>query len=393
MTDSVSRTQGDLAVDPIALSQALIRRPSVAPADAGALDILEGVLLRLGFACRRMRFGEIENLFAQVGEGGPHFCFAGHTDVVPAGAETDWTRAPFSGVVEAGILFGRGAADMKSAIAAFVAAVARRLAKGPVSGTISLLITGDEEGPADDGTRRMVETLLQEKVRIDHCLVGEPTSAAVLGDMIKIGRRGSVNAVITVEGIQGHVAYPDRAANPLPVLVRILDRLATLRLDEGYQGFQPSNLEITNIEVGNLATNVIPARASGRVNVRFNPAHTGAGVSDLIRSVAEAEGRGFKGKVEVKADVSGEAFLTPPGTFTDLLASAVEGVVGRRPELSTTGGTSDARFIRALCPVVEFGLVGASMHKVDEHAPVADILNLSAIYERLLASYFAGGGA
>ncbi|HEX4740679.1 MAG TPA: succinyl-diaminopimelate desuccinylase [Caulobacteraceae bacterium] len=374
--------------DPVALAAELIRRPSVTPVDAGAMDILEQALSGLGFACRRMRFGEIENLYAKVGTARPNLCFAGHTDVVPAGDAAAWTRPPFAGAVEAGRLHGRGAADMKGAIGAFVAAAGRVLARGPVPGAISLLITGDEEGVAEEGTKAVVAALAAEGEAIDHCIVGEPTSQATLGDMIKIGRRGSLNAHIVVEGVQGHVAYPDRAANPAPVLVRLLSRLIARRLDDGFEGFQRSNLEITTIDVGNPATNVIPARASARINIRFNPGHTGAQLAEWIEAEARAAAEGFAGRVEVETRISGEAFLTRPGPFTDLVAGATTQVAGITPELSTSGGTSDARFIRALCPVVELGLVGTTMHKVDEQVAVADVERLADLYERIIISYF-----
>ena len=374
--------------DPVALAAELIRRPSVTPADAGAMDVLEQVLSGLGFACRRMRFGEIENLYAKAGTGRPNLCFAGHTDVVPPGDEGAWSTPPFAGAVEAGRLHGRGAADMKGAIGAFVAASGRVLARGAVPGSISLLITGDEEGVAEEGTKAVVAALAAEGEAIDHCIVGEPTSQATLGDMIKIGRRGSLNAHILVEGVQGHVAYPDRAANPAPLLVRLLSQLIARRLDEGFEGFQPSNLEITTIDVGNPATNVIPARAGARINIRFNPGHAGAQLAEWIQAEARAAAEGFTGRVEVETRISGEAFLTRPGPFVDLVADATTHVAGVAPELSTSGGTSDARFIRALCPVVELGLVGATMHKVDEHVAVADVERLADVYERIIVSYF-----
>jgi succinyl-diaminopimelate desuccinylase len=281
---------------------------------------------------------------------------------------------------------------MKSAIAAFVAAVDRVLAKGRPAGSISLLITGDEEGLAEHGTKAVVAALAAEGEAIDHCLVGEPTSGAELGDMIKIGRRGSLGAVVTVRGVQGHVAYPHRAANPIPVLLRLLAALRDRRLDDGFEAFQPSNLEITSIDVGNAATNVIPGQATARLNIRFNPAHTGAALAAWLHEEGARAGEGFAGEVAVETRVNGEAFLTPRGAFTDVVAGAIQAVTGRAPELSTTGGTSDARFIRALCPVVEFGLVGATMHQADERAPVAEILALSAIYERLIEGYFAAFG-
>ena len=376
-------------IDPIALAQDLIRRPSVTPADAGAMDIVQEALESLGFNCRRMRFGEIENLYARYGTASPNLCFAGHTDVVPVGDAVAWSHDPFEGAVRDGVLVGRGAVDMKSAIAAFIAAASQTLAGGKPPGSLSLLITGDEEGEAVDGTRAVVAALQAEGEVIDHCVVGEPTSSQVLGDMIKIGRRGSLNAEIHVEGVQGHVAYPQRAANPVPPLIRLLSAVQNRTLDEGYQGFQPSNLEVTTIDVGNAASNVIPARASARLNIRFNPSHTGAGLSDWLQTEARSAGEGFSGRVALTPKISGEAFLTAPGPFTDVVGKAVTSVTGVTPELSTTGGTSDARFIRAMCPVVEFGLVGATMHGVDERVEVKDITVLTAIYGALIEGYFA----
>ncbi|MDB5432702.1 MAG: succinyl-diaminopimelate desuccinylase [Caulobacter sp.] len=380
-------------IDPVEFSCDLIRRPSVTPADAGAMDLVHRKLEGLGFTCRRMKFGEIENLYARRGTTGPNLCFAGHTDVVPVGDAGAWSQDPFEAAIESGVLFGRGAVDMKSAIAAFTSAVAATLAKGEPTGSISFLITGDEEGVAQDGTRKVVETLAAEGEVIDHCVVGEPSSSTAFGDMIKIGRRGSINAWITVEGRQGHVAYPQRAANPIPVLVALLARLQGRVLDNGYTGFQPSNLEVTTIDVGNTATNVIPAQAKARINIRFNPAHKGDDLAAWIAAECIAAGRTFEGEVHLDTVVSGEAFLTEPGPFTDVVAAAVEAAAGRKPELSTTGGTSDARFIRALCPVVEFGLVGATMHAVDERAPVAEIRQLAHAYEILIERYFQAFGA
>jgi succinyl-diaminopimelate desuccinylase len=376
------------SIDPVALSQALIRRPSVTPADAGAMDVVERAISNLGFDGRRMRFGEIENLYARHGAAGPNLCFAGHTDVVPVGDAGAWRVDPFEARIEDGLLIGRGAADMKSAIAAFIAAAEGALAAGEVTGSLSLLITGDEEGLATHGTRAVVEALMAEGERIDHCVVGEPSSAAALGDMIKIGRRGSLNAYFIVEGAQGHVAYPQRAANPIPVLIALLAALQARRLDDGFEGFQPSNLEVTTIDVGNPATNVIPAQAKARLNIRFNPTHTGAALGAWIEAEAARAGEGFVGKVSVSIEISGEAFLTEPGPFVDLVARAAAEVTGRTPELSTTGGTSDARFIRAMCPVVELGLVGATMHGVDERVAVADIAQLTDVYRTLIRRYF-----
>ena len=380
-------------IDPIDLAQALIRRPSVTPADAGAMEVLEQALSALGFRCRRMRFGEIENLYARYGQAAPNLCFAGHTDVVPVGDAEAWTSGPFGGEVRTGVLYGRGAVDMKGSVAAFAAAAARAIDAGEVKGSLSFLITGDEEGVAVDGTVKVVEALIAEGEGVDHCIVGEPSSSARLGDMIKVGRRGSLNAWVTVDGVQGHVAYPQRAANPIPVLVSLLARLSAHRLDEGYPEFQPSNLEVVDLTVGNPATNVIPARAEARLNIRFNPNHTGEALTAWLARECEAAGKAFPGgRLHLKVAVSGEAFYTEPGRFVEVVAGAVKAATGETPELSTSGGTSDARFIRALCPVVEFGLVGTTMHKVDEHAPVAEIETLAAAYGEIIRRYFQAFG-
>ena len=375
-----------MSIDPVSLAQDLIRRPSVTPADAGAMDVLQDALTAIGFTCRRMRFGAIENLYARRGAAGPNLCFAGHTDVVPVGDAVAWGGDPFEPRIENGLLFGRGAADMKGAIAAFLAAAAADAPRQ--TGSLSLLITGDEEGDAVDGTVRVVEALRVEGEDIDHCVLGEPTSAAAIGDQLKIGRRGSINALILVEGRQGHVAYPAKAANPLPVLIRLLDQLQSKVLDDGYPRFPPSNLEVTTIDVGNPATNVIPARATARLNIRFNPSHDGAGLTDWLRAECEAAGTSFSGKLDLRTKLTGNAFITEPGPFVEVCASAVADVTGRVAELSTTGGISDARFIRQLCPVVELGLVGRTMHAVDECAPVEDIRTLATVYGRVIERYF-----
>ncbi len=309
--------------------------------------------------------------------------------MVPVGDAAAWSQEAFAAEIVDGVLIGRGAADMKSAIAAFAAAAAKAIAAGEVKGSLSFLITGDEEGVATHGTKMVVEALKAEGEVIDHCIVGEPTSAEAFGDMVKIGRRGSINVEIVVEGVQGHVAYPHRAANPIPVLIALLARLTETQLDQGYLSFQPSNLEVTTVDVGNPTTNLIPATAKARLNIRFNPNHKGQGLADWIAEEARTANEGFQGDVIVKPSISGEAFLTEPGPFTDLIAAAVRDVAGRPPELSTTGGTSDARFIRDLCPVVELGLVGKTMHAVDERTPVDEIVKLQAVYERLIARYFA----
>lgn len=379
-------------LDPVALTQELIRRPSVTPADEGAMDIVQRTLEALGFVCRRMKFGEIENLYARYGSARPNLCFAGHTDVVPVGDSAAWSREAFAAEIVDGMLIGRGAVDMKSAVAAFAAAAAQAIAGGQVKGSLSFLITGDEEGVATHGTKMVVEALKAEGEIIDHCVVGEPSSAESFGDMIKIGRRGSINTWITVDGRQGHVAYPHRAANPIPVLIDLLARLQNHVLDEGYTGFQPSNLEVTTIDVANGATNVIPAQAKARLNIRFNPSHKGAELAAWIEAEAAKSREGFSGTITVEPVISGEAFLTAPGDFTDVVAAAVQDVAGATPELSTTGGTSDARFIRDLCPVVELGLVGKTMHAIDERAPVQEIHDLQRVYERLIERYFAAFG-
>lgn len=379
-------------IDAVELTRELIRRPSVTPADAGAMDVVEQTLKGLGFSCRRMKFGEIENLYARLGDASPNLCFAGHTDVVPVGDAGAWTQGAFAAEIIDGVLVGRGAVDMKGAIAAYIAAAAKAIAAGEVKGSLSFLITGDEEGVALDGTKKVVEALLAEGEAVDHCVVGEPTSAQIFGDMVKVGRRGSINADIVIEGVQGHVAYPHRAANPARALIPLLDKLQGRVLDEGYPEFQPSNLEITLVEMPNTATNIIPATARARLNIRFNPAHTGQALADWIAQEAQAAVSGTKCKATVTPQISGEAFLTEPGPFTDVVAAAVADVAGKPPELSTSGGTSDARFIRALCPVVEVGLVGTTMHQVDERTPVAEIQRLQAVYERVIARYFAAFG-
>ena len=375
-------------VDPVLLTRALIRKPSVTPADEGAMDLVQAELEALGFACRRMAFEGIENLYARRGTASPNLCFAGHTDVVPTGAAEAWSAAPFEAEVRDGVLYGRGAVDMKGGIAAWIAAVSRVLAEGDVPGSLSFLITGDEEGPALHGTKRVVETLMAEGEVIDACVVGEPSSQHALGDTIKIGRRGSLNSWITVHGKQGHVAYPDRAANPAPVMARLMARLADHRLDDGYPSFQPSNLEITTIDIGNPATNVIPAEAKARLNIRFNPTHTGDALIAWLNATA-GEAQAESGlRIELEHLCSGDAFLTEPGPFVTGVQDAVEAAAGRRPEASTTGGTSDARFIRAMCPVLELGLVGQTMHQIDERVPVSEIEALAEVYRGVIETFF-----
>jgi succinyl-diaminopimelate desuccinylase len=382
-----------MSLDVLDLARDLIRRPSVTPADAGAMDTLQRALEGLGFHCRRMRFGQIENLYGRRGTTAPNLCFAGHTDVVPVGDEAAWTSGPFEAAVQGGLLIGRGAVDMKGAIAAFVAAVAA-LDPSLQKGSLSFLITGDEEGVAHDGTGKVVAALMIEGERVDHCILGEPTSAVRFGDQIKVGRRGSLNARITVEGRQGHVAYPDKAANPIPVLIRLLALLQDRVLDEGYPRFPASNFEVTSIDVGNFATNVIPARATAMLNIRFNPHHTTDSLTAWLAGECEAvvlDG-GFRGQVSLDPSPTGNSFMTDPGVFVDVVCGAVAEVTGQVPELSTTGGISDARFIRALCPVIEFGLVGATMHAVDEQVAVEELRALQAVYGRLIKRYFEAFG-
>jgi succinyl-diaminopimelate desuccinylase len=392
-----------MQIDPVNFAAELIRCPSVTPADAGALDLLEKVLTDIGFTCTRLPFQEpdtarVDNLYARIGDTAPHICFAGHTDVVPVGATDNWQKDPFSGEISDDKLWGRGAADMKGAIAAFVAATADYLAQeGKPKGSISLLITGDEEGPSVNGTIKMLDWLSTQQEVIDDCIVGEPTNPETLGEMIKIGRRGSVNTTVTVEGIQGHVAYPHRAANPVPHLVQLLERLITAKLDDGTPHFQPSNLELTGFDVGNAATNVIPALAQARFNIRYNDIWNRDSITDWINenlntahdALNEAIDGENKFSLSVDINHSGEAFLTPTGALSELVVCAVEKTLGMTPELSTSGGTSDARFIKDHSRVIEFGLVGKTMHKVDEHVRVDDIRSLTNIYQEILSGYFS----
>jgi succinyl-diaminopimelate desuccinylase len=370
--------------DPLPLAQALIRCASVTPADAGAQAVLADALRQLGFTTTPLRYGEIDNLFARIGNGSPHICFAGHTDVVPVGA-ANWQTDPFAGEVRNGILYGRGACDMKGGIAAFVAAAAKHLADGPPNGSISLLITGDEEGPAIDGTVRVLQWMQANGQIPDFCIVGEPTCPVALGDMVKIGRRGSLNARLTVHGTQGHVAYPQRADNPVHRLIRIADALTAAPLDAGNDWFHPSSLQFTSIDVGNPVTNVIPASASAMLNIRFNSDHTGAALSAWLRAVIAQHAERF----DLDIAISGEAFLTEPGALVNTLRQAIVDASGVEPKLDTGGGTSDARFIARYCPVAEFGLVGATMHQADERVPVAELRDLARIYRGILAAFLA----
>ena len=378
-----------IAIDPLDLTSRLIACPSVTPADAGALAVIAGALESIGFTVHRFSAGgppdgPIENLFATRGSGGPHFAFAGHSDVVPAG--DGWTTEPFAPTIRGGLLHGRGAVDMKGAIASFIAAAAR---VPDHAGTLSLIITGDEEGPASHGTVALIEWMEARGIRPDLCLVGEPTSEARLGDTIKIGRRGSVNIWIEVAGNQGHVAYPHLAANPIPPLIAALAELDAMPLDEGNDWFQPSNLEITNVDVGNPATNIIPGRAAARINIRFNDMQRGEKLVERVRGIVARHAPG----ASVTAKISGEAFLTPPGALSDLVSGAISEVTGFSPTLSTSGGTSDARFLSRICPVVEFGLANATMHKLDEAVAIDDLHMLSDIYERVIRTALSPSAA
>jgi len=381
----------------IAITQDLIRCPSVTPAEGGALQTLEALLGAAGFKVTRVTFQgantpDVENLFATIGSGAPHFVFAGHTDVVPAGAEDDWRHGPFDGVIADGLLYGRGAVDMKGGVAAFAAAALDFVAETgkDIGGTISFLITGDEEGPAVNGTVKLLDWAREQGHSFDACIVGEPTNPDRLGDAIKVGRRGSLSGTVTVRGVQGHAAYPHLADNPIPGLVRLLTALDNLKLDDGNARFQPSNLEIVSVDTGNPAFNVIPARVEARFNIRYNDEWTLESLKAKITRVLESvDIGGLALGLEFKRDAS-ESFLTKDETLIKALSDAVVLETGRTPALSTGGGTSDARFIKNYCPVVEFGLVGQTMHKVDECVAVADLDRLKAIYRRFLDSYFSG---
>ena len=381
------------AIDPVELAQALIRCPSVTPEDAGAVGVLVRALEPLGFRCERLRFEEagtapVENLYARIGTKGPNFCFAGHTDVVPPGDAKAWRSGPFAADIRDGVLYGRGAADMKSAIAAFITAAARYLEKKRPNGSISLLITGDEEGININGTKKVLAWLKERGEQIDHCVVGEPTSSATAGDTIKIGRRGSMRIEIVVRGVQGHTAYPQRAVNPIPILASLVARLAEEPLDSGTAHFEPSTLVFTTFDVGNPANNVSPAEARAACNIRFNDLHTPETILRRIETMAHDKAKEAGSEITVSHSVGGVAFVTEPGAFTDLLSRAIAGVTGTTPEFSTTGGTSDARFIKTFCPVAEVGLPGTTMHKVDECVSVVEITKLVDIYSAILEAYF-----
>ena len=382
------------SADPVALTQALVRCPSVTPQEGGALALLDAVLTGEGYAVQRPVFSEpgtpdVENLYARIGSEAPVFVIAGHTDVVPVGDEAAWTRAPFGGEIENGTLYGRGACDMKGGLAAMIAAAIRYRRENPdAPGSIAFLVTGDEEGPSVNGTVKLLAWAQERGERFDHCILGEPTNPATMSDMIKIGRRGSLTGTLTVQGIQGHVGYPHLADNPIRGMVRLLAALDAAPLDTGTEHFDPSNLEVTTLDVGNPATNVIPAQAKAVFNIRFNDAWTPDTLAaELERRLREAAGNKVRYTLEVQP-TNAVAFLTEPGPFVAIVADAIEAETGKRPALSTTGGTSDARFIKSYCPVVEYGVVGKTMHQIDECVAVADLVTLERVTHRLLASYF-----
>ncbi|WP_458759555.1 succinyl-diaminopimelate desuccinylase [Afipia sp. TerB] len=382
--------------DAVTLTRDLVRCASVTPAEGGALGVLESALKAVGFDVHRVTFSEpgaddVENLYARIGTGAPHITFAGHTDVVPPGDDAAWSHGAFSGDIKDGVLYGRGAVDMKGAIACSVAATLDYLAAhdGKPKGSISFLITGDEEGVAVNGTIKLLQWAAERGEKFDHCVLGEPSNVNELGDCIKIGRRGSLSGTLIVDGVQGHVAYPHRASNPVPDIATLVAALSSEPLDNGTEHFQPSNLEFTSLDVGNRAWNVIPAQARARFNIRHNDCHTQESLRELIEArVAKASGNRIKAHI-VWEPSNANVFRTKPGAFTDLVVAAIEAETGRTPDLNTGGGTSDARFITNYCPVLEFGLVGQTMHQIDERTPVADLERLTRIYRGILDRYFA----
>ena len=379
-----------MKIDPVSLTADLVRCPSVTPEEGGAIDLLEQLLEKNGFSCTRIVRGQVSNLFAKWGTGknGRVFGFNGHTDVVPVGDLSSWTVDPFGAEIKEGYLYGRGATDMKSGVAAFVASAIDFVNNKPPDGSIVITITGDEEGEAVDGTVAILDWMQQNDEKIDHCLVGEPTSPSQMGDMMKIGRRGSMNAKITATGTQGHSAYPDRANNPIVAMVKLLDKLESHQLDVGTEHFDPSTLAITSVDTGNKASNVIPAVTKAAVNIRFNDSHSGSSLVSWLKDEIEKVSAEYGIKFETDFKISGESFITPPGELSDLISEAVKKELGVTPKLSTTGGTSDARFIKDMCPVTEFGLVGKTMHAVDEKVETKQINQLKEIYYRILEAYF-----
>jgi succinyl-diaminopimelate desuccinylase len=380
-----------MPVDPIALTADLVRCPSITPIEGGALQLLDKLLSEAGFETWRVDRNNTPNLYARWGVRGANksFGFNGHTDVVPLGDEAAWTVDPFGGDIKDGILYGRGATDMKSGVAAFVAAAIDFVTDTPPDGGVIIAITGDEEGPSTDGTIALLDWMQANNEAMTACIVGEPTCPELMGDMIKVGRRGSLTAHFTVTGKQGHSAYPHRANNPLPAMMRLMDRLASHEMDKGSDHFDPSTLAVVTVDTGNPATNVIPASCRATANVRFNDLHTSASLIAWMQSQVDAVAAEFGVNIDMPVRVSGESFLTPPGALSDLVSAAVQAETGITPKLSTTGGTSDARFVKDHCPVVEFGLVGKTMHQVDECVPVEQITQLKAVYARVLSQYFA----
>ena len=381
------------SIDPVKLTQSLISCPSVTPTDAGVLQTLQDQLEEIGFRCTRMPFEEtgteaVDNLFASYGEGAPHLCFGGHTDVVPVGNSASWTNDPFDAVIKDGNLYGRGTADMKSAIAAFTAAASNFIKTGDFKGTISLLITNDEEGPAINGTQKVLEAITKNGEKIDSCIVGEPTCPAQLGEMIKIGRRGSLTTNISIIGIQGHVAYPQWTLNPIDALTKVLSKIVDLKLDEGTEDFPPTNIEIVKIDADNTADNVVPHSATAQINIRYNILQTEDGLMKLLQEITDQELLNTKYKSTIEFRNSAQPFLTKESDFTKKIKEAVDLVTGLNSKFSTTGGTSDARFFKDYCEVAEFGLVGSTAHQVDEHVAVKDIENLAKIYEEIIKKYF-----
>jgi len=378
-----------MLIGELKLAKELIRRPSITPKDAGAINLLAKNLRMLGFKCHLINFKNVKNLYAKLGKSSPNFCYAGHTDVVPPGNIDDWSVNPFKPAVKNNKLIGRGANDMKASIACFVAAISRFITKNKkFKGSISLLITGDEEGPAINGTKKVVEYLKKKKEKINFCIVGEPTNPNKLGEMIKIGRRGSITGNLVVIGTQGHVAYPHRANNPSDVMVKILKKLKEIKLDKGTKKFQPSNLEITKISIDNEADNVIPGSAKAVFNIRFNNKHSSSSLKRKINAIIKPMVKKAKCKFNIGYRISGEAFLTKPNETTYMVQNTIKKITKIKPKLSTTGGTSDARFIRKIAPCLEFGLVGKTMHKVDESVSLSDLKKLSNIYLGILENYF-----
>ena len=378
----------------VELTKSLISCPSVTPNNEGVLDLLQKELTEIGFSCNRYVFSDVntpdvDNLFAKIGEGSPHICFGGHTDVVPVGDESAWSLDPFAATEKNGKLYGRGASDMKSAIAAFVSAVKEYLDNNELQGSISLLITNDEEGPAINGTKKVLEKIYKNGEKIDSCLVGEPTCPRELGEMIKIGRRGSLTTTIKISGKQGHVAYPEWTLNPINPLTSILNALCNLELDQGTEDFPPSNMEIVNISSSQGATNVVPQTATGIFNIRYNINHTNGSLQSMIQDIVSKSSEGSEYKIDISFNNSAEPFLTQKGKFTDIVKSSVDEITGMNSALTTTGGTSDARFFKDYCEVAEFGLIGETAHQIDENVNTQDIHNLKDVYLLILKKYFA----